>query len=91
MSTFLKVDTYRSLLKNPIHFGEIVFKPDASIQIAVSGEGGGGGFSPVIIYQILIKDGKDSNSFKEMRLHNEEAPILDFIEKNLGVLFEKVS
>lgn len=91
MSTFLGVDIYKSLLKSPIHFGKIVFKPDASIQIAVSGEGGGGGFSPLIIYNILIKDGTDSKSFEEMCLHHEETPILDFVIKNLGVLFEKVS
>lgn len=93
METFLGVDIYRFLLKSPIHFGKIIFKPDVSIQIAVSGEGGGGGFSPVIIYNILIKNktGSDSFRFKEMHLYHEETPIVDFVTKNIGVLFEKVN
>ena len=92
-STFLGVKIYKTLV-SPIKFGKIIFKSDSFIQIAISGEGGGGGFSPLTTFSILIKSGTDyskSLSFIEKKLTIEETPITSFVQENLGVLFEEVN
>jgi hypothetical protein len=88
-STFLGVKVYKFLQKEEIKFKEISFNPSSIVQIAISSEGGGAGFSPIGIYNILIKNDIDSKSFEETSL-DKETPIKDFIENNIGVLFEKI-
>ena len=99
---FLEAQVYKLMLDKPIKFitytstdgkepetSEIVFNPGAKIKIIVSGEGGGCGFSPVIIYEITIKeiDG-EIQKFEEVHLYRDKKPITDFIIKNKDVLFK---
>ena len=87
--TFLGTETYRSLLKNSISFEGMDLDPDITIQIVTFGSGGGGGFSPVVSYEIIL-GGEGSNKFNEVAGSQRGTPLRDFILNNLGVLFEKV-
>ena len=102
---FLEAQVYKLMLDKPIKFiiytspdgkepetSEIVFNPDAEIKIITFGEGGGCGFSPLIIYQTMIKaTGGEIQKFEEVHLNRNKTPIRDFVIENKDVLFQLVT
>ena len=77
---FLEAQVYKLMLDKPIKFiiytspdgkepetSEIVFNPDAEIKIITFGEGGGCGFSPLIIYQ--------TSTCTSMKNHRKNNPV----------------
>ncbi len=99
MKNFLCAKIYKLLIDKPIKFitylskddkdsetSEIIFNPGGEIKIVESYEGGGCGFSSLIIYEINI----EGKRFKEIRLHRANSPIYDFVTKN-EPLFQLIS
>lgn len=105
MENFLNAEVYKPILDKSIrilsfkHFSdtglkteEIIFNPNCEIKIVTGCSGGGCGFSPLIIYEIEIKeDGVETKRFKEQHLYEEKEPIRDFVVKNKDVLFQLVA
>jgi len=105
MENFLEAKIYTSMLNKSIkmlsfqHFSdtgleteEIVFNPNCKIKIVTGCSGGGFGFSPLMIYEIEIKEeGVETKNFRERSLYEKTTPIRDFVVKNEDVLFKLVS